>query len=120
MKNFLKKYWPYIIIAIILLQTLRYKFTAHPESVALFTELSLFGQSEAYGRIGSGIVELLVAIGLFIRPLRQISLLGVVTLMGGALYFHITKLGFEGNNLPLAISAGVALVLATYTLARKK
>ncbi|MCI5050767.1 MAG: DoxX family protein [Candidatus Pacebacteria bacterium] len=119
MKHIIKKYWAHIIIAIILLQTLFYKFSAHPESVTLFTELQLFGLPEAYGRIGVGVAELLVSIGLFIKPSERESLFGVMALMAGALYFHITKLGFAGNNLPLAISAIVALVLAVYIYAKK-
>jgi hypothetical protein len=39
MKEEVKKYFPYVLIAVILLQTLAYKFTAHPESVALFSKL---------------------------------------------------------------------------------
>ena len=39
-----------IIAAIVLLQTLYFKFTAHPDSVYIFTTLGI----EPYGRIGSG------------------------------------------------------------------
>lgn len=108
-----------MLIAVILLQTLAYKFTAHPDSVALFSKLSLLGMDESVGRIGTGIIELLVSIGIFLRPLRKISLLGVVALMLGAVYFHVTTIGFEGNNLPLFISALVALGSAGYLLSKK-
>jgi hypothetical protein len=43
-----------VVAAIILLQTLYFKFTAHPESVALFTQIGM----EPWGRLGSGAVEL--------------------------------------------------------------
>ena len=43
-----------ILIAIIFLQTLYFKFTAHPDSVHIFSELGI----EPYGRIGVGIFEL--------------------------------------------------------------
>lgn len=118
MKTKIKKYLPYALIAGILVQTLFFKFTGHPESVALFTELNLLGVDESVGRIGTGIIELLVSIGLFIPELRKISLIGVVALMSGAIYLHITNLGFDGNNLPLFISAIIALVLGVYLLTK--
>ena len=50
-----------IIVALILLQTLRFKFLAHPDSVYIFTTLGI----EPYGRIGIGILELIASILLF-------------------------------------------------------
>ena len=47
-----------IIIALILVQTLRYKFTAHPDSVYIFSKIGL----EPFGRIGIGILELIASI----------------------------------------------------------
>ena len=47
-----------IIVSLILLQTLQYKFTAHPDSVFIFSKIGL----EPYGRIGIGILELIAAI----------------------------------------------------------
>src|SRR6266436_1321353 len=61
-----------IVAAIILLQTLFFKFTAAPESVYIFTKLGTFIHTyipfasisgvEVSGRIGSGIVELIAAV----------------------------------------------------------
>src|SRR5258708_21306148 len=61
-----------IVAAIILLQTLFFKFTAAPESVYIFTKLGAFihtyvplasiGGVEVSGRIGSGIMELIAAV----------------------------------------------------------
>lgn len=119
MKVVIKKYWPHIIIAIVLLQTLFYKFSAHPESVELFSGLNLFGLPESYGRIGVGVAELLVSIGLFIKPSERESLLGVMALMVGAMYFHITNIGFAGNNLALFISGVIAFILAVFVFAKK-
>ena len=83
-----------IIIAVILLQTLRYKFTAHPDSVYIFTQVGL----EPYGRIAIGILELISAI-LILIP-RTIWLGAGLTLgiISGAILMHITKLGIEVNN----------------------
>jgi putative oxidoreductase len=47
-----------IIPAFIMGQTLFFKFTSHPESVALFTKLSM----EPNGRIGIGILELIACL----------------------------------------------------------
>ena len=47
-----------IIAAVILLQTLYFKFTAHPESVELFSKLGV----EPWGRICTGVIELITGI----------------------------------------------------------
>jgi uncharacterized membrane protein YphA (DoxX/SURF4 family) len=89
-----------IIPALILLQTLYFKFTAHPESVRLFTEIGM----EPWGRIGTGAVELIAGILLLIpRFTGYGAILGLI-MMTGALYFHLTKIGvnFGGNPLLFA------------------
>ena len=47
-----------ITIAIILIQTLRFKFTAHPDSVYIFSQVGI----EPFGRIGIGILELIASV----------------------------------------------------------
>jgi uncharacterized membrane protein YphA (DoxX/SURF4 family) len=84
-----------LVPAIILLQTLYFKFTAQPESVKLFTQIGM----EPYGRIGTGILELIAAILLLIpRFTGYGAILGLI-MMTGALYFHLTKIGiyFDGD-----------------------
>ena len=83
-----------IAIAIILLQTLRYKFLAHPDSVYIFSALGL----EPYGRIGIGIVELIASILLFPKRTTWLGALLSVGLMAGALFSHLTQLGIEVKN----------------------
>lgn len=114
----MKKYLPWIpkvVAAIILLQTLAFKFTAHEQSVELFTQLNLLGMGEAFGRVGTGIVELIVSIMLLVPRTAKLGALGVIGLMLGALFFHVTILGFAGDNLPLSVMAVVALVSAGIT-----
>ena len=83
-----------LVAAVILLQTLYFKFTAAPESVYIFTTLGI----EPYGRIGSGIVELIASILILIpRTTLLGAILGLGT-MAGAILSHITKLGIEINN----------------------
>lgn len=80
-----------IAAAVILLQTLFFKFTAAPESVYIFTKVG----AEPWGRIGSGIVELIAAI-LLLTP--RYSWLGSILAMGmmlGAIASHLTVLGIE-------------------------
>ncbi len=86
-----------LVPAIILLQTLYFKFTAHPESVKLFTEIGI----EPYGRIGTGILELIASVLLLIpRFTGYGAILGLI-MMTGALYFHLTKIGIYFNGDPL-------------------
>ena len=83
-----------IIIAVILLQTLFFKFTGAEESKYIFTTL-MGPEYEAVGRIGSGLVELVAAILLLI-PSK--AWLGGVTALGtisGAIFSHLTMLGIE-------------------------
>ena len=84
-----------LAIVIILLQTLYFKFTAHPESVKLFTQIGM----EPGGRIGSGIMELIASILLLIPRFTGYGALLGLSLMTGALYFHLTKIGiyFDGD-----------------------
>jgi hypothetical protein len=78
-------------VALILLQTLFFKFTGAEESVYIFSKLG----AEPWGRIGSGVLEL-VAAGLLLTP--GFSPFGAVLTMGlmaGALGSHLTVLGIE-------------------------
>ena len=97
-----------ILPAVIMLQTLYFKFTAHPQSVALFTTLGM----EPWGRIGTGILELIASVLiLYPRTTGWGAALGL-GLMGGALYFHLfTNLGIivDGDAV-LFIYAVIAFV----------
>ena len=93
------------IAAIILLQTLFFKFTGAKESVYIFSTLGL----EPYGRIGSGVAELIAAILLLIPatvPYGAILALGVIS---GAIAGHLTKLGIA---LPAVGDHGELFALA--------
>jgi len=98
--------------AAILLQTLYFKFTAAPESVAIFTQLGL----EPHGRIGIGIAELVAAILLIIPMTVPFGALLASGLMAGALMSHFTQLGFEGDMMGLAIMASVVLACSLILL----
>lgn len=81
-----------IIVAVILFQTLFFKFTGAEESKYIFSTL-MGPELEAYGRIGSGVVEL-IAVILLVLP--STAWLGAVIALGtisGAIFSHLTKLG---------------------------
>jgi uncharacterized membrane protein YphA (DoxX/SURF4 family) len=92
---------------IILLQTLYFKFTGAEESVYIFQTLGI----EPYGRIGSGVVELIASILILIpRTTLLGALLGLGTMLG-AIFSHIFVLGIEVKN-----DGGTLFVLAVITL----
>ncbi len=83
-----------IAVAVILIQTLRFKFTAHPDSVYIFETVGL----EPYGRIVIGILELIAGILLLIPKTVWIGALLTLGLIGGAILMHLTQLGINVNN----------------------
>ena len=83
-----------IVVAVILVQTLRYKFTAHPDSVYIFTKVGL----EPYGRIGIGILELIAAILILIPKTVWLGSLLSLGIILGAILIHLTGLGIEING----------------------
>ncbi len=80
-----------LIVAIILIQTLRFKFLAHPDSVYIFTQVGM----EPVGRIGIGVVELIAGILLLIRQTAWLGAILTLGVIGGAIFMHLTKLGIE-------------------------
>jgi hypothetical protein len=80
-----------ILAAVILLQTLFFKFTAAPESVYIFTKV----HAEPWGRIGSGVVELIAAVLILIPRTVWAGALLALGVMAGAIFSHLTVLGIE-------------------------
>ena len=82
-----------IVPAIIMLQTLYFKFNAAPEPIHIFT--TLLGKYEAFGRIGTGVIELIAGL-LLLYP--RISVLGAILgagTMAGAVFSHLFILGIS-------------------------
>lgn len=80
-----------ILPAVILLQTLFFKFSAAEESVYIFSTLGM----EPWGRIGSGVLELIAAV-LLLYPKTTFIGAGLgAGLMAGAIFFHLTQLGIS-------------------------
>ena len=94
-----------IVAAIILLQTLFFKFTAAPESIYIFTKLGIFVHSyfpsaavdaiEVSARIGSGIMELIAAVLLLTPRFVWAGAVLAMAATGGAIVSHLTFLGIE-------------------------
>ena len=95
-----------ITVAIILLQTLFFKFTASPESVYIFTKLG----AEPFGRIGSGIVELIASLLLFVDKTRFYAAFTAMGTMLAAILSHLFILGIEVNH-----DKGTLFILALIT-----
>src|SRR6266404_6504273 len=100
--------------AVILLQTLFFKFTAAPESVYIFTKVGL----EPWGRIGSGIAELIAAILILIPATTWLGAGLALAVMAGAIFSHLTVLGVVVMNdggllfgLALAVAACSVVLL---------
>ena len=102
------------IVALILLQTLFFKFTGAAESKYIFEKLGL----EPWGRIGSGVVELIACI-LLLHP-RTVTLGAILSLgvISGAIVSHLTRLGIAVKDdggllflLALAVFIGSATIL---------
>lgn len=103
-----------ITAAIILLQTLFFKFTAAPESVYIFTKVG----AEPWGRIGSGVVELIAAILILTPRFTWLGSLLAIGVMAGAILSHITVLGIEvqGDKGLLFALALIVFVCSTANL----
>ena len=80
-----------LIVAGILLQTLFFKFTGAAESVYIFSTLG----AEPWGRIGSGVVELIAALLLLYPPTITIGAIVSLGVISGAILTHLTVLGIE-------------------------
>lgn len=80
-----------IIAAVIMLQTLYFKFTGAPESVYIFSTLGV----EPWGRIAAGIVELISSVLLLLNTTIWIGATLAIGVMAGALLSHLTILGVD-------------------------
>ena len=80
-----------IVLALILIQTLFFKFTGAPESIYIFEKTGL----GTPGRLGSGIAELIASILLLVPKWKSYGALLAFGAMSGAIFFHLTTLGID-------------------------
>ena len=83
-----------VVAAFIMIQSLFFKFSGAEESIYIFSTLGM----EPWGRIGTGVVELIASVLLLIPRTTWLGAgLGIGT-MSGAIFFHLVKLGIEVQN----------------------
>jgi putative oxidoreductase len=87
-----------IVVAFILGQTLFFKLTGAPETVALFEILG----AEPMGRYATAIAELICVVLLLVPKTSVIGAIGSVGVISGAIMAHITKLGISIDPIALA------------------
>jgi len=108
-------YWgARLVAAVILLQTLYFKFTASPESVYIFSTIGM----EPWGRIGVGVVELIAGVLLLLSATAWLGAGLALGLMAGAIGIHLTVLGIEvqGDGGQLFIYALVVTFCSVFVL----
>ncbi len=101
--------------AVILAQTLFFKFTGAEESIYIFTKVGL----EPWGRYGSGVAELISAMLLLTPRFAWVGALLALGVISGALVSHLAVLGIvvkdDGGLLfGLAVTVFVASAIAAF------
>jgi hypothetical protein len=104
-----------LVVVIILVQTLYFKFTAADESVFIFTKLGV----EPFGRIGAGILELIASLLILIPRTALVGALLAFGTVLGAIASHVFVLGIEVQNdggtlFALALITAIASLFLIY------
>ena len=112
-----------IIAALIMLQTLYFKFTAAPESVYIFSQVGM----EPEGRIATAIAELLASVLILIPRTSLIGASMALFIMIGAIATHVAIIGIEVMNdggqlfiYALIVALASFYIILKYTKRRKK
>ncbi|MBM9576078.1 DoxX family protein [Leptospira sp. 201903070] len=109
-----------IFVALIFLQTLFFKFSGAPESVAIFSKLG----AEPWGRIGTGVLELIASVLLLIPGFGWSGALLGAGLMSGAILSHLFAIGIEqesdGGFLFILALASAAACFSLLWMERQK
>lgn len=103
-----------VVAALIMVQTLYFKFLGAPESIYIFTTVGM----EPWGRFAVGVAELIASVLLLINRTTWIGAGLAFGLMLGAIGMHFTFLGVEvlGDGGYLFILANAVLLCAVYIL----
>lgn len=104
-----------IMAAVIMLQTLYFKFSGAAESVYIFSTIGI----EPWGRIGTGMLELIAAVLILINATAWVGAFLGLGLMAGAIVTHLTVLGIEvkGDGGYLFLLAIIVAICCTIVLA---
>jgi len=114
-----------LLVSIILLQSLYFKFSGHAEAVHIFSTLGV----EPWGRLGLATVELLVGVGLLFNKTYIRAAFLATGLMVGAIGVHLlTPVGIavqwdgmsdNGQLFAMAVTAFIASILIQYFRIKK-
>jgi putative oxidoreductase len=107
-----------LVAAVIMAQTLYFKFTGAAESVEIFTRVGM----EPWGRIAVGIMELIASVLILVPAISWLGALVALGLMAGAIGMHLTILGIEvrGDGGQLFYYAVAVAVCAGFVLWRSR
>ena len=106
-----------IVAAIILLQTLFFKFTGAEESVKLFSALG----AEPWGRIGTGVLELIASVLILLPSTVWLGSLLAIGLMAGAIASHILVIGvMRDDGGQLFFYAVIVFICALFSFWKSK
>jgi len=103
------------VAAILMLQTLYFKFQAAPESVYIFTQVGI----EPWGRIGTGVIELIASVLILIPRTAWMGATVGLGVMAGAILTHLALLGIEvqgdgGQLFYYAVAVAVSCSVILY------
>lgn len=102
-----------VVAAVIMLQSLFFKFTGQPVSVELFSILGV----EPWGRILTGVLELAASIMLVVPALIVYGAVLTLIIMFGAIMSHLLFIGIDfGGDISLFFLAILTFVLAGFVL----
>src|SRR6266436_6255828 len=108
-----------IVAAVILAQTLFFKFTGAEESIYIFSKVGL----EPWGRYGSGIAELIATILLLTPRYAWAGALLALGVISGALVSHLTVLGLvvkDDGGLLFGLAITVFITSAVTAFLRRR
>lgn len=103
-----------LLAAAIMLQTLYFKFSGAPESIYIFSQVGI----EPWGRIGTGVAELVASILLLIPRTIVFGAVMAIGIMAGAIATHLFILGIsvQGDGGQLFAYALIVLVASLILL----
>lgn len=107
-----------VVAAVILGQTLFFKFSGAEETVYIFETLGV----EPWGRLASAGVELVAVVLLLLPRLNWVGAVIGLGVMGGALFSHLTVLGIDvrgDGGLLFSLAVVTALSCATVLFLRR-
>jgi len=107
-----------ILAAVIMAQTLFYKFSASEESVYILTTVGM----EPWGRLGVGVLELIASVLLLIPSTVWLGSILAFGLMAGAISMHFLFLGIEvkGDSGQLFLYALIVALCAAFSFWKSK